>query len=381
MDKKIILYIVTQSEFGGAQRYVLDLASNLKEEYEIIVAFGESGEKGELVYLLDKENISFHHLTHLKREINLFHDILAIFEIMKLISELKPDIIHLNSSKTSIVGSFASIFSKTKILYTAHGWVFNEPLTKAKKSLYIWLEKLTANFKSKIICVSEYDRREGIKNKIANETKLITIHNGIKPVKHLSKEKARQILWSYISKVDILPNQLLIGSIGNLYKTKGYEYLIEAISILKKENNIIKLVIIGDGQEMKKLKLLTRKLELDDFVAFTGRIPGAAKLLKAFDFYICSSVKEGLSYTIIEAMIAGLPIIATKVGGNNELVQHEKTGLLVQSKNPEAIVKALKKYLEDKNLIDKASINAHNFALDNFMFEQMIQKTKTIYKD
>src|SRR3989338_11718614 len=139
MPKKI-LYLVTQSDFGGAQRYVYDLATSISNNFSVIIAGGEPGHDGELAKKLAEKNIRYIHLSHLKRAISPWRDFLAFWQIVKLIKKERPDIIHLNSSKVSILGSLAAkiknLKSKIKIIYTVHGWVFNEELPVWKKYCY-----------------------------------------------------------------------------------------------------------------------------------------------------------------------------------------------------------------------------------------------------
>ncbi|MFA6394029.1 MAG: glycosyltransferase [Patescibacteria group bacterium] len=414
--RKKILYLITQSETGGAQRYVFDLAKNLKEEYDISVAFGplrwsygeagqqsearKPGKTSELAKTLKNENIPYYIIPHLKRDISPFNDVAAISEIVALLKTIQPEILHLNSSKISILGSLAGLFiklkiknCKLKIVYTAHGWVFNEPMSFLKKLFYKWTEKITARFKDKIICVSEFDRQAALKEKIAPPEKLITIHNGIGPINFLSREQARKEIEFRIKNLELrAQNKIIIGSVGNLYKTKGYEYLIEAAKILKEKfliprlalgeprrvNSKFLIFIIGEGKERKKLEALIKKNNLEDMVILAGRIPDAARLLKAFDIYVCSSVKEGLSYTLIEALRAGLPIVATNAGGNPEIIAGAADGALIPVKDAKTLASQIEKFIKDKiparELSSLRQKNPQEFTLD-----KMIKKTKEIY--
>lgn len=396
-----ILFLITQSELGGAQRYVFDLANNLVGEFDVSVAFGEPGENGELAKMLKEKNINYHVLPRLRRAISPISDLFALIEIVRLIKNLKPDIIHLNSSKISILGSLAAricyvLRVKCYVIYTVHGWVFNEPLPVWQKKFYYWAEKITARWKDKLICVSEYDRQVALKNNIAPENKLVTIHNGSAPVEFLSLEEAKRkifvILIRQPAEKDLKLSheqwdssafglRMTIGAIGNLYKTKGYEYLIAAGKILKDEGLDYKLIIIGDGPEKNELQAQIEGYGLEENIILAGRLDSAAALLPAFNIYICSSVKEGLSYTVIEAMQAGLPIIATNVGGNPELIGDGETGLLVTPQDPDAIAQAVMKLTKDTELARKLGVNAKQKAMTEFTLERMVADTKKLYQD
>jgi len=370
-----ILYFITQSEFGGAQRYVFDLAMNLKADFRVAVALGEPGENGTLAKLLLKNNIPYFIIPHLKRGISPLKEILALKEIMKLLKDYRPDIIHLNSSKISVLGSIAAIFTKAKTVYTVHGWVFNEPLPAALKWFYLRLEKFAARFKDKIICVSEADRQSALKHKIAPAEKLITIPNGLAPLDFHSPEQAKKILNRPAAN-------FLIGAIGNLYKTKGYEYFIETANILINRRRLsATFIIIGEGQERRHLENLIKKYHLKNNFILTGGIEEAAKLLPAFDVYLCSSVKEGLPYSILEAMQAGRPIVATRVGGIPEMIKEGKTGLLARSADPKGLAEKIKTLLDNKALAEKLGQSAKASVAAEFSLEKMIEKTKKAYLD
>ncbi len=369
-----ILYFITQSEFGGAQRHVFDLADNLKADFQVAIAFGQQKNNEKLAKILHENNIEYFIIPNLRRDISPINDIMALVAIIKIIKQRKPDIIHLNSSKISILGSMAAFITGTKSIYTVHGWVFNEPMPGWKKSFYKFAEKFTAKFKRKIICVSEYDRQTALKHKIAPAEKLTVIHNGIAPADFHSKEKARQIL-------NLRNSDLLIGSIGNLYKTKGFEYLVRAADILVNKNKIpAKFLIIGQGDEKEKIKNLIAEYNLENNFILAGQIDQAAKLLKAFDIYACSSVKEGLPYSILEAMSAGLPIVSTDVGGIPEMIKHEKTGLLAKPADAENLAEKIKFLINNKSLQAELGENAKQNAGQNFGLKKMIEETKKIYQ-
>jgi len=141
----------------------------------------------------------------------------------------------------------------------------------------------------------------------------------------------------------------------------------------------VKLIIIGEGEERKNLEKLISSLNLKNQVILKGRIDNASCLLKAFDIYVCSSVKEGLSYTIIEAMRAGLPIAATRVGGNSELIESQKNGILVKAGDSNALADAIQIFKNNQALSNKLGNNARQKALAEFGLKQMARKTKMIY--
>ncbi len=183
-SRKKVLYVITKSVWGGAGKYVYDLATNLpKDRFEVFVA---AGGKDELAQRLISAGISYFEIKNFQRDVSILKDILAYFEIFFLLFKLRPDIIHVNSSKAGgIVGTaafdyrFLGFKFNLKTVFTAHGWAFNEKRNWWQVLLIKLFTKITCFYYSKIICVSEYDRLSAIKNHIAPKRKLITIHNGI----------------------------------------------------------------------------------------------------------------------------------------------------------------------------------------------------------
>lgn len=371
---KKILYLVTQAETGGAQKYVLDLASNLgKSQFEAIVAAG--GKATDPLFLnLQKNQIKYFRLKYVIRAINPVFDFLGFWEIFNLIKKEKPDVVHLNSSKVEILGSIAAkLLGVKKIIFTAHGYVFNEPMSNLKRKFYIFLEKFCSKFIDKIICVSEFDKQTGLKNNIAPEDKYAIIHNAINLNNYnfLEKQEARQKLEG-ITKIEF-KDKKIIGTIANLYKTKGLEYFIEAAKIINRGDAVY--VVIGEGDEKKILESKIKDQRLNNFF-LVGNVPNAANYLKAFDIFVLPSVKEGFPYTILEAQAVGLPIIATKVGALPEIIKDNENGILIEPKNPQLLADKIKLLLADQDLYQRIK---NNTRIDQNTFREFLDQTIAPY--
>ncbi len=379
MEKKKILYIVTLAERGGAQKYILDLATNLKDKYDILVA-AHGKDNDWLFKKLAEKGISCKKLYNLRREINPLNDISAIFELKKLINSFKPDILHLNSSKAGVIGSIAAKNLKTKVVYTAHGFVFNEPLNIIKKSIYLWAEKLSGKYKDEIIAISNFDKETGIKYEIAPAEKFTTVYNGIKTdtTNILIKDKAR-------SSLGIPEKYNLVGTVSNYYSTKALHRLIKAAKLVIDKCSDCKFILIGSGPEQDKIETLIKKLNLTNNF-FLGPVENAVIYLKGLDVFVLPSVKEGMPYTILEAMLAEVPIIATEVGGIPEMIKDGEQGFTVETnhRDEEEIVKEIAEkieyYLKNPKIIEVFTNKAYRRLIDNFTLDKMVQETEKVYK-
>src|SRR3989344_9641924 len=189
LEKKKILLLVTQSKYGGAQRYVLRLAKHFAAHNTVSIAVGEKNNQDPLFFDEAKKlGITPIVLDHLIREISLVKAFDATMEIRKLLTNERPDFLHVNSSMAGALGSCAAwlynldpLHTAIRVIYTVHGFVFNEPLPAWRKKMYIMIEKVTASWKGALITVSQYDKDQGLAQHIAPEARMPVIHSGISP--------------------------------------------------------------------------------------------------------------------------------------------------------------------------------------------------------
>lgn len=353
-----ILYIITQADDGGAQKYTLALA----KYFGGMIAAGDEASK--LFDDAKAAGLETYELKHLKRDISPWHDFWAVWEIRQLIHLLRPDIVHLNSTKAGILGSFASVGLKPKVVFTAHGFRFNEPLSYAATQFYLALEKIASCYRDYIIAVSDSDKKSALANKIISQEKISTIHNGLGPVNFLTREEAR-------SALKLPADKLIIGCVANFYKTKGVDVLIEAIKMLADDTkNKIQVTLIGEGREHAFI-------QSSDVIKKLGKLENAAKYLKAFDIFVLPSRKEGFPYALLEAMQAGLPIVATDVGGNREALG--AAAILVQPQNPKALAEAITDIIDNEQKRKGLSQTALERS-KLFTEKKMLLETKKVYE-
>lgn len=400
--KKRVLFVITQSELGGAQRFLSQLVNHLDPgHFEFAVIGGADGNK-EICAFLPK-NTKYITAKHLHRNPNLLDDIASVFELKRIIKSFAPDTVFLNSSKAGFIGSLATCSLLTTrysplTIYRIGGWSFNDPRAWWKNLVYRWLEKISAPWKDYIIVNNRHDYEQTIKYHIKPRKKVVLIHNGIDPYKldFLEKDEAKIKLYELLppsqKNAGFLHEGLTIGAIANFYPTKGLKYLIEAVSILNskfpegvtsrlyKAGQIpnSKFIIIGDGPERKNLEARIWNFDLENKIFLTGRIPDAYKYPKAFDIFVLPSVKEGFPWVLLEAMSAKLPIVATAVGANPEIIENEKNGLLVPPHNPQALADAIAKLADDKPLRRELGIQAHQTVLLKFPLRKMLEQVEAL---
>lgn len=317
-----VLYVITKSKGGGAQRYVRDLAISLPgDKFETKILAGGKG----FPILQESSGI----LPVLFSFLNLK----ALFKLRAIFRKEKPEVIHLNSSKILGLGGIAALGLGAKVIATVHGWPFLEPRSFLVKSLIWSLSWLSSLFHDKIILISKRDFE--IAQKFIPARKLVYIPNGIGPIDFLPRNQSRSFFSEKIRR-KIPTSSVIIGTIAELTKNKGLNYLIDAAAKIKATT-----LIIGEGEDRPKLELRIRNQGLADKVFLLGLVSDAAKYLKGLDIFVLPSLKEGLPYTILEAQAAGVPIVATCVGGLPDLLENN----LVRPEDPRALAAAINSVL------------------------------------
>ncbi|MEK9167845.1 MAG: glycosyltransferase [Patescibacteria group bacterium] len=393
--KTKILYVATKSNWGGAQRYIYDLATHLpKANFDIVVAFG--GED-ELKEKLEEKHIRTISIPRLGRDIYFFDEIRVFFSLLSLFLSENPNIIHLNSSKVGGIGSVAArIYNflpksnplqaksyklKATIIFTVHGWAFNEDRPLWQRIAIRFVSWVTVVCSHAIIAVSEYNARQGRSMFFARD-KIIVIHNGITTPNFLPREQAQAELLGARAK-NVPKNALWMGAIAELTKNKGITYALMGIRHLVNDMELprpIVYVVIGDGEGKVPLVNLINEFNLQNIVHLVGSKKDAATLLKALDIFLFPSIKEGLPYALLEAGEAGLPVITTPVGGIPEIIRDMETGLLIRPKEVLEIKKAIHFVLTHENTVNAFGPALKKYVRGNFSLEQMLEKTESVYR-
>jgi len=366
-NKKKILYVITKSNWGGAQKYVFDLATSLsKDQFDITVAVG--GE-GILKEKLEAGGVRVTKIHNLERNISIFKEFSVFLELFRLYKKEKPNIIHLNSSKIGGLGSLAGrLVGIEKIIFTVHGWAFNEKRNPLAR-LIIWgISWLTAILCTDLIVLSEKERKQTRHFPLVQSKKIHLIANGLKPLESLTKEKARE-------KLGLKKEEAYVGTISELHKNKGLDILIKTVPALSAE-----IVIIGSGEEETNLKNLAQKLGVSEKIHFLGTVQDAGKYLSAFDVFALTSRKEGFPYVLLEAGYAGVPIVASNIGGIPEILKDEETGLLSEPENVKDVSVKIEKLLHNKNYAERLGKNAKTYVEQNFSFEKTLKLTRQVYE-
>ncbi len=364
---KKILFVITKSNFGGAQRYVYDLATSLTEQYEVVVALGGDGILKEKLIASGIRTIP---LPSLARDISIIKELRSFIEMYEIIKKERPAILHLNSSKASGIGALAGrLLGVPRIIFTAHAWAFNEDRSWLQKNIITFLSLLTILLSHVTICVSDAVRNSFSLAYI--KRKMVTVHLGIKEASPLSRSDA-QAFFSAVAP--ITESTRLIVTIAELHPVKGLIYAIEAISEIPESIYII----MGEGDERGTLAQYIRDKKLEHRVFLLGYVPSASKYLTRADIFLLPSISEALGYVLLEAGLARTLVIATDVGGIPEIIHNNETGILVPPRNSMAIKKAILDVSPE--LHTSVAQHLYEKVTTNFSLESMKKKTVLLYE-
>ncbi len=380
--KRKILFVITKSNWGGAQRYVYDLATHLPaDRYESVVA---TGGQGILTEKLTAKGIFTVSVPTLVRDISFGKEVSSFFALLSLFKSVRPSIIHLNSSKAGGIGAAAAWLyrkmpgnSRPRVIFTAHGWGFNEPRPFYERAAIYGASVLMSLFLDTVICITKSGTRSA--KRFMPEQKVAFIPNGIEPFELESRTDARNAL-SRLSRRPIADTDIVFGTNAEFTKNKGYADLLNALTALSKTTKGWKSIWISDGELRPALEKEIRSRGLEHIILCTGFIEDAKRYLSAFDAFVLPSLKEGLPYTILEAMRAGVPAIGTRVGGIPDLIEHAVSGILVPPARPDALLKALQEFLKDKTRGSALATRARMNVEQRYTLERMIQETRFHYE-
>lgn len=362
--RPVILYVITQGVLGGAQNHVFHLATGLQGKIEAHVAIGKQGPLGEK---LIEKGVNVSYLPSLIRAVSPLKDVQGLRELINLIKKIKPDLITTHSSKAGITGRLAARLTGVPATFTAHGWAFTEGVAGPKKNLYVWAEQIAARWTEKIICVSEYDRQLALRLRVGHPSRLITIHNG------LPLTNAKYFAQSGINE----PVRLIM--VARFSPPKDYKLFLGALSRLK--GNAWEALLIGDGPCLNQNKEYAQKLGLTEKVKFLGSRLDVAGLLAQAHIFVLASNWEGFPITILEAMRAGLPVVASQVGGVEEAVVDEQTGFLVPRGKAEVLKERLQILIDNPDLRAQMGQRGQEIFRNNFTLTPMLEKTWRVYQE
>lgn len=367
----LIAHLVFKLDYGGLENGLVNIINNYPENKfrHAIICLTEFTDFSERV---DRSEVEIFSINKKPGK-----DIKAYINLYKLLKSLKPTILHTRNIAT-IEGQFWAFLAGVPIrLHGEHGRDIEDPDGKNKK--YIFIRKIFSIFIQHFIALSN-DLSDYLLNVVKiNSAKISQIYNGVDTKKFKNENQSKDRIHDLID-----PDKfIIIGTVGRLETIKDQLTLVYSIkSLLERHSSLrekIRVVIVGDGSQYEKIMHAIHENKLEEFIYLIGSKDNIDKLMKGFDIFVLPSLAEGISNTILEAMSTGLPVVATNVGGNAELVVDGSTGLLVPSANPSSMANALYKYIVDPDSRLAHGINARTLVMEKFSLTEMVNKYHSLY--
>jgi glycosyltransferase involved in cell wall biosynthesis len=388
-----ILYLITRAERGGGQVHVLELIKGFRNHCDIELA---TGEEGFLIHEARRLGVNCHVIPNLVREIDPRKDFRALRDLIRLMRRTQPDLVHSHTSKAGILGRVAAWMCNIPSVFTAHTWSFVEGASWKWKVLGAPCERLVALDGSTIINVSDANRALAMKYRIAPANRLITIHNGVPDISmhngvpDISMHNGVPDISMHNGVPDISSETAVSGDNANakgqlpvvmmvarFAPPKEHAMLLDAATRI---NAPFRIQFAGTGPTMAEVQAKAAQMSTPHRVEFLGDRSDIVELLRRASIFALPTNWEGLPISILEAMRAGLPVVATNVGGVSESVVDGENGILVGRGDTGAFARALERLLTNTELRDRMARASRRIFEQRFTAEQMFRKTFAIYR-
>jgi glycosyltransferase involved in cell wall biosynthesis len=374
------LQLVGDSKYGGGGYLLIQWCSYLLNKgWQVDVLATDP------IVIDELKKLPVNIIDHIRipRDIEFKPDFIAFIQLFKLLSNSAYDVVHTYTATPGFLGRIVAYLTGTPlILHHQAGWTVTEFSTVWERILYTPLEYIATMVSTRCICVSHAISKQARQLRIAPIGKLVTICNGIDPQKIIKAVEQRSGD-EFRRSLDIPKEYLLIGSTGRLAPQKDVQSLVCSMAVLREilPGRPFVLLLAGDGPERNKLEELARSLGLEHSVRFLGFIKEIPNLLASLDVFVSPSLWEGLSISLLEAMAAARPIVATSIPSNAELIEHEKTGLLVDARSPEQVANAIVRFVREPELAVRCGSSARELVLREYTLSRMFQQTWNLYNE
>ena len=358
-----IAYLITRADaVGGASIHVRDLARAMLERgHQATVLLGGHGPVAEQ---LAAAGVPFVSLRYLERRIHPLRDLRALAEIVTTLRALAPDLVSTHTAKAGWIGRAAARRLSIPALYTPHGWSIGSRMSPRLGAIFSLAEKVAAKWSAAIICVCEDEKRLALSKGVAAAGKLLMVHNGVGDIARELRARPAQA-------------PVRICSIARFASPKDHRTLLAALAALRAQP--WELDLVGAGPLEMEMRDLASELGLGGRVRFLGYVADPAPVLAGAQLFVLSSRSEAFPRSVLEALRAGLPVVASAVGGIGEAVTDGVNGLLVPAGNPEPLAAALQTLLGDAPLRESMGAAARATYERRFRLEYMVDSTAAIY--
>lgn len=364
-----VLELLVTTAPGGGPKQVYDLVRHLpKAEFEVVVAGPRDGAFFERFRELGL------------RVVDIATNRVGPWPLLKILHEIRHsriDVVHSHGKGAGLYSRFAGWLTGAAVVHTFHG-IHYERYSRPWRRGYLTGERWLGRGTDRFINVSSTQADEGVKQRLFEPSDAVTILNGI-DLAELDADLADPGLDR--ARLGLTEGAAVIGSVARFDPVKRVEVLIQALALLAPRIPGLTLVLVGGGEDERRLRRLATDVGLGERVIFTGPLDNPAGAYRLFDLYVATSRKEGLPLALLEAMGARLAIVATDVPGHQDLVVHGETGLLVPVDDPAALADAIATLLADPERRRRMGEAGRRRVAETFTIDSMVDKTAEVYRE
>jgi glycosyltransferase involved in cell wall biosynthesis len=362
-----ILHLISSKGLFGAERVVIELSKGLKKKdcHPVVGVLRNSHNPHTEVI----EEARANNVESIIFPCNGKFDMKVVSKIKQYVIKEKIDIVHCHGYKSNIYGLLSS-WKRVPIVATNHNWL----TSRLRLKIYCYLDSLWIRLFNRIVAVSEQIASDMMKYGVPSR-KIEIIDNGI----DLERFNVDTSAINVRRELGLDYNHRVIGAIGHLGYEKGYHYLLKAAGAIVHKEEAVKFLIVGDGILRSNLGELVAELGIKDSIIFAGYRNDIPEILSVMDIFVISSIKEGLPMVLLEAMASAKPVIATKVGAIPKVIQHGKTGILVNPRDVSALTREIRLLLNDCQKARELGLNGYNYVKNALSADVMAQKYLSIY--
>lgn len=369
MNKKIRVLHIAEAA-GGVERYLETLFKyNDNDKVENILVCSQNYDSNKFKNIASRVIV-----LKMAHDIDPKSDLKVEKKLRSIIKQLKPDIVYAHSSKAGAFARIADLGLKNKVIYNPHGWAFNMQQSAKKKEMYRWVEKISAHFCDKIVCISDAERESALREKICKPDKLKVIYNGIdiKEIENTSPMSRTQL--------GIPKDAFVVGMVGRISKQKAPDTFVKAAKLIKEKIPNAYFLIVGDGELRDKIENLISQYNLSSSFWITGWVNNPTAYMKIMDIGMLLSRWEGFGLVLPEYMACGVPIIATRVDAIPDIIRDGVNGMLVDKDNIQLIAKIIKKIVMDTRFKQDMIKNEQHVVEEKYNAKRVGYETNSMYQ-
>ncbi len=375
-----VYHVITRMIVGGAQENTLYTCALLdKQRYQTrLISGAQTGSEGSLLEETRTHGIDLLVLNDLVRQIHPLKDLRALIQLYRLFRQNQVHIVHTHSSKAGILGRLAARLAHVPIIvHTVHGWSFHEHMSPVMRHIYILLERWMARFTHALIVVAQQDTFKGLAAHIGEKRQYQLIRSAIPleifDVRRYHRDAIRK-------ELDIPIHTLVVGNVGRFSAQKNPLTWIQTAAEIARKNQETFFLLVGDGPLRPQVEARLRDLGLQDRTRLTGLRRDVPRMLAAMDIFLLTSLWEGLPRVLPQALAMGLPIVAHRIDGISDIVEHGVNGYLCPPDDINALSQSCLTLIENASLRQQMAERARASVRKDFDLRTMIAQIDQLYE-